>query len=118
MNNVLEQLDAVLQQRRDADPETSYVAALYSKGDDAVLGKVSEEAGEFIHAAEAFLSGERNQEQREHLIAEAADLWFHSLVLLAHCDMASTDILQALQERRGVSGHEEKRSRTNILKGV
>lgn len=111
VGNVLQELDSVLQQRRSADPGESYIASLYAAGDDAVLAKVSEESAEFVEAAAEFLSGARSAEQRAHLVHEAADLWFHSLVALAHSGLDSGDILQELQARFGTSGHEEKRAR-------
>ncbi|MEE4377037.1 MAG: phosphoribosyl-ATP diphosphatase [Candidatus Competibacteraceae bacterium] len=100
---ILEQLAAVLESRKHADPESSYVARLYSTGLDAILKKVGEEATETILAAK---SGDDKQ-----LIHETADLWFHTLVMLAHQDIALEVVLNELQQRFGLSGLVEKASR-------
>ena len=76
MNDILQRLTDTLEARKGAAPESSYVAKLYSKGDDAILKKVIEEAGEVLLAAK--------DGDKEHLLYEVADLWFHSMVLLAH----------------------------------
>ncbi|NOZ54273.1 MAG: phosphoribosyl-ATP diphosphatase [Gammaproteobacteria bacterium] len=101
--NVLLQLAAVLEQRKKAHADTSYVANLYHKGLDTILKKVAEEAAETIIAAK---NGDSQQ-----IIYETADLWFHSLVLLAHQGLGPTDILTELQRRFGLSGLEEKAAR-------
>lgn len=101
--DVLETLSATLAARRDADPASSYVASLYAKGEDAILQKVGEEATEFLLASK---SGDA-----DHLVAEAADVWFHMLVLLGHKGLGAADILRELARREGLSGHEEKASR-------
>ena len=103
MNEILEQLAEVLEQRKQAEPESSYVAGLYAKGLDAILKKIGEEATETVMAAK---DGDNDK-----LIYETADLWFHSLVLLAHNGLGPDDVLQELGRRFGVSGHEEKASR-------
>ena len=103
MNEILEQLAEVLEQRKQAEPESSYVAGLYAKGLDAILKKIGEEATETVMAAK---DGDNDK-----LIYETADLWFHSLVLLAHKGLGPDDVLQELGRRFGVSGHEEKASR-------
>lgn len=102
-NAILERLDATLASRRSADPSTSYVAKLFSKGQDAILKKVGEEAVETIMAAK---DGDPS-----HLVYEVADLWFHTLVLLAHEGLSATDVLNELARREGVSGITEKASR-------
>jgi len=102
-NDVLQRLTETLEARKNAAPETSYVAKLFSKGEDAILKKVIEEAGEVLLAAK--------DGDKQHLVYEVADLWFHSLVLLAHKDMSADDVLKELARREGVSGIEEKGSR-------
>ena len=101
--DVLERLSATLAARRGADPAGSYVASLYARGEDAILRKVGEEAVELLLAAK---SGDAR-----HLVAEAADLWFHTLVLMAHRGLGAADILGELARREGLSGHDEKASR-------
>ena len=103
MSDVLEKLSAVLESRRSADPDSSYVAGLYRRGLDAVLKKIVEESAETILAAK---SGERAQ-----LVHEVADLWFHCLVLLAHEGIKPAEVLAELERRSGVSGLEEKARR-------
>lgn len=102
-NDVLQRLTETLEARKNAAPETSYVAKLFSKGEDAILKKVIEEAGEVLLAAK--------DGDKQHLVYEVADLWFHSLVLLAHKDLSADDVLKELARREGVSGIEEKGSR-------
>ena len=99
---ILEQLMEVLRQRRDADPGRSYVASLYNGGTSAVTAKITEEAAETVEAAE---------DDAEHLVHEIADLWFHTLVLLALRDLDVRDVLEELQRRFGTSGLEEKAQR-------
>lgn len=102
-SDVLARLADTLEGRKGADPQTSYVAKLYSKGLDAILKKVAEEAAETIMAAK---DGER-----EKIIYETADLWFHSLVLLAQQGIRPEDVLNELARREGLSGLVEKASR-------
>jgi len=104
MSDTLKQLDAVLQQRKQQDPNSSYVASLYDKGLDTILKKIGEEATETVIAAK---SGDKQQ-----IIYETADLWFHTLVLLAQQDLSANDVLKELQRRFGLSGLDEKASRT------
>jgi phosphoribosyl-ATP pyrophosphohydrolase len=104
MNDTLKQLDAVLQQRKQEDPNSSYVASLYDKGLDTILKKIGEEATETVIAAK---SGDKQQ-----IIYETADLWFHTLVLLAQQGLSADDVLKELQRRFGLSGLDEKASRT------
>lgn len=108
---VLEQLYAVLQQRRSADPASSYVAGLYAKGVDAILKKVGEEAGETLIAAKNLPVSGGSPEQRAALAHELADLWFHTLVLLAAYDLPLSVLTEELARRMGRSGLEEKASR-------
>ena len=100
---VLRQLAEVLEARKQADPQCSYVASLYAKGLDAILKKVGEEATETVIAAKGA--------DREQLIYETADLWFHTLVLLAHQGLGPEDVLAELARRFGLSGLEEKAAR-------
>ncbi len=103
MSDVLNRLAELLEQRKQADPQSSYVAKLYSKGMDSILKKVGEEAAETIIAAKG---GDHSQ-----IIYETADLWFHTLVMLAAADLGPQDILNELARREGLSGLEEKASR-------
>lgn len=103
-DDVLHQLAAVLEQRKSQDPGQSYVASLYHKGLDSILKKVGEEATELVIAAK---DGEKTQ-----IVYEAADLWFHTLVLLAQQGLGPEDVLTELQRRFGLSGLEEKAGRS------
>ncbi len=100
MNDILNRLAELLEQRKGADPETSYVAKLYAKGMDSILKKVGEEATETILAAK--------NADKQHLIYETADLWFHTLVMLAQADLKPQDVLDELARREGLSGIAEK----------
>jgi phosphoribosyl-ATP pyrophosphohydrolase len=100
---ILERLEAAIAARRAADPGTSYVASLNAKGLDAILKKVGEEATEAVIAAKG---GER-----EAIVHEVADLWFHCLVLLGWHGVPLADVLAELERREGVSGLAEKASR-------
>jgi phosphoribosyl-ATP pyrophosphohydrolase len=100
---ILQRLAEVLEQRKQADPDTSYVASLYHKGLDAILKKIGEEATETVIAAKG---GDIDQ-----LVYETADLWFHTLVLLAHQGVGPDKVLSELERRFGLSGIEEKAAR-------
>ena len=100
---ILERLGATLAQRRGADPASSYVAGLYARGEDAILRKVLEEAGECLLASK--------QGDKLALVREVADLWFHTLVLLASQGLGPADVLAELQRREGISGIDEKAAR-------
>jgi phosphoribosyl-ATP pyrophosphohydrolase len=102
-DDILQRLTETLEARKQAAAETSYVARLFSKGDDAILKKVIEEAGEVLLAAK--------DGDKQHLVYEVADLWFHSMVLLAHKGLNADDVLQELARREGVSGIAEKAGR-------
>ncbi|MDC9728955.1 MAG: phosphoribosyl-ATP diphosphatase [Methyloprofundus sp.] len=104
MSDVLSQLADVLEQRKQESPDSSYVASLYNKGLDTILKKIGEEATETVIAAKGG--------DKEQIIYEMADLWFHSMVLLADQGLHPDDILQELQRRFGLSGLEEKAQRT------
>ena len=105
--SVLDALDQVLTDRRNADPGTSYVASLHAKGMNKILEKVGEEAVEVIIAAKDAASGG----DVDAVIRETADLWFHSLVMLSHLGKGQGDVLKELERRFGVSGHDEKAAR-------
>ena len=109
MSDILEQLAEILKHRRDGDPEESYVASLHDKGLNKILEKVGEEATEVILAAKDAATGG----DRDAVIGEVADLWFHSMVMLSHLDMDVEDVMQCLQDRFGVSGLDEKAARSN-----
>jgi phosphoribosyl-ATP pyrophosphohydrolase len=101
--DTLKRLADVLEQRKAADPGNSYVAKLYAKGLDAILKKIGEEATEVVMAAK--------DADRDKIIYEIADLWFHSLVLLAQQGLHPDDVLSELDRRFGLSGLEEKAQR-------
>ncbi len=103
MEDTLGRLAQVLESRKGADPESSYVARLYDKGLDAILKKIGEEATETVMAAK--------DGQPERIVSEVADLWFHSLVLLAHQGLGPEAVLAELGRRVGLSGLDEKRRR-------
>ena len=102
-HDVLARVAATIERRRGADPGESYVAALFAKGDDAILKKIGEEATETVMAAK--------DDDKIRIIGEVADLWFHCLVLLARHGLGPADVLRELARREGVSGHAEKASR-------
>ena len=89
--------------RKGADPASSYVAALFAKGDDAILKKIGEEATETVMAAK--------DDDKIAIVREIADLWFHCLVLLARHGLGPADVLAELERREGLSGHAEKAAR-------
>ncbi len=103
MSDVLTRLADTIAARRGADPKSSYVASLYAKGCDAICKKVAEEAAEVIMAAK--------DGNKDHLVREVCDLWFHSLVLLAEQGGSLSEVFDELARREGVSGIEEKNSR-------
>jgi phosphoribosyl-ATP pyrophosphohydrolase len=101
--DVLSRVAATIESRKGADPASSYVAALFAKGDDAILKKVGEEATETVMAAK---DGDKIR-----ITAEVADLWFHCLVLLARHGLGPADVMAELARREGVPGHREKAQR-------
>ena len=101
--NLLHRLGKVIAERKQGDPSASYVASLFAKGQDAILKKVAEEAAETVLAAKGG--------DKLNVVRETADLWFHSLVLLAWHGLAPEDVLAELRRREGISGIEEKKSR-------
>ncbi|MBC3863092.1 phosphoribosyl-ATP diphosphatase [Undibacterium jejuense] len=108
---VLQRLAEIIESRKLAnggDPDKSYVARLFAKGDDAILKKIGEEATETVMAAkDARVSGDHSK-----VLYECADLWFHSLVMLAQYDLRPQQVLDELARREGLSGLEEKASRS------
>ncbi|MBU2640731.1 MAG: phosphoribosyl-ATP diphosphatase [Thiobacillus sp.] len=103
MSDILDRLAETLEARKTAAPDSSYVARLYAKGTDAILKKIGEEATETVMAAK--------DDQAEKIIYEIADLWFHTLVLLAHKGLKPADVLNELARREGLSGLVEKANR-------
>ena len=103
MSDILDRLAETLEARKQAAPDSSYVARLYAKGTDAILKKIGEEATETVMAAK--------DDQPEKIIYEVADLWFHTLVLLAHKGLKPADVLNELARREGLSGLTEKANR-------
>lgn len=107
MSDILKELGEILEQRKGADADSSYVSGLYAKGLNKILEKVGEEATETILAAKDAETSGDNQD----LIYETADLWFHSLVALAHLGEKPEAVLKELQRRFGLSGLDEKAAR-------
>ncbi len=110
MSDTLKRLAEVIESRKLAnggDPEKSYVTRLFVKGDDAILKKIGEEATETVMAAkDARVDGDTSK-----VLYECADLWFHSMIMLAHFNLTPQDVLNELARREGISGIEEKASR-------
>ena len=101
--HILQRLTETLEARKQASPESSYVAKLFSKGEDAILKKIGEEATEVILASK--------EGDKTHLVYETADLWFHCMGLLAQHGLSADDVLNELARREGLSGVAEKASR-------
>jgi phosphoribosyl-ATP pyrophosphohydrolase len=106
MNDTLARLARVVESRRDADPDKSYVARLFAKGPDAVLKKIGEEATETVMAAKDGVP--------EKIVYETADLWFHCLIMLAQHGLGPEQVLAELARREGLSGLEEKALRKAV----
>ncbi|MDH3288059.1 MAG: phosphoribosyl-ATP diphosphatase [Betaproteobacteria bacterium] len=102
-DDVLTRLGEVIAARREAEPAASYVASLFAKGEDAMLKKLAEEAAETVLAAKGG--------DKLNIVRETADLWFHSLVVLAWHGLKPEDVLAELRRREGISGVDEKASR-------
>ena len=102
-HDILHRLSETLASRRHADPETSYTAKLFAGGPDSILKKIGEESAELIMAAK--------DGDLRHVVGEATDLWFHSLVLLHHFGLSIDDIGAEFRRREGVSGIDEKKAR-------
>ncbi|MGB2271572.1 MAG: phosphoribosyl-ATP diphosphatase [Pseudomonadales bacterium] len=116
MSDTLKQLTDLLEQRKDAAADSSYVAQLHAEGINKILEKVGEESTETIIAAKDYALARQSDEsntdqQRAALISETADLWFHTLVMLSHLDSNADDIISELARRFGVSGLDEKAAR-------
>lgn len=108
--DILSRIASVIESRKlenGGDPQKSYVSSLFAKGDDAIMKKVGEEATETVMAAKDI----RNNLPAGKLVYECADLWFHTMVLLAQFDLTPDDVLKELARREGMSGIEEKASR-------
>ena len=103
MDDILTRLAEVLEQRKGASADSSYVAGLYAKGEDTILKKVGEESAEVLIAAKG---GDHGQ-----IVYETADLWFHTLVMLAHYGIGPDAVLDELARRFGLSGLDEKAAR-------
>jgi phosphoribosyl-ATP pyrophosphohydrolase len=104
--DALARLAAVIEQRRGGDPAKSYVARLFAKGHDAILKKIGEEATELVMAAKDGVP--------ERIVAETADLWFHSMLALAAYGLKPADVIAELQRREGMSGLEEFALRKSV----
>lgn len=103
-NSTLERLADLIESRRRADPDKSYVARLLGRGEDAILKKIGEEATETVMAAK--------DGQPDRIVAETADLWFHCLIMLANYGLRPRDVIAELERREGLSGLDEKALRT------
>jgi phosphoribosyl-ATP pyrophosphohydrolase len=108
-NDMLARLAAVIESRKGGDPDQSYVAKLFARGTDQIAKKIGEEATETVMAAK---DGDPAK-----IVAETADLWFHSMVLLAHFGRGPADVLAELARREGLSGIDEKAARPGHKKG-
>ncbi len=106
----MKRLSATIASRLNGDPASSYVAKLHSKGEDAALKKVGEEATEFVMACKDATHCDDAQ-ARAKIVAEAADVWFHMLVAIARHNLSASDVITELAHREGVSGIDEKASR-------
>jgi len=106
VSDILQQLAKVLETRKGTSPDSSYVASLYEKGLDAILKKIGEEATETVMAAK---DGDADK-----IVYEVADLWFHTLVLLAQQGLNPQQVLDELSRRFGLSGLDEKASRDTL----
>lgn len=102
-NNILQDLANTIEARKNTSPEVSYVSKLFSKGENAILKKIGEEATEVVLAAK---QGDKSQ-----IIYETADLWFHCLVMLSLYNLKPEDVLAELARRQGISGLDEKAAR-------
>jgi phosphoribosyl-ATP pyrophosphohydrolase len=107
--DVLERLAAVVESRKKGDPDNSYVARLFARGEDQILKKIGEEATETVMAGK--------DGDRARIIAETADLWFHTLVMLSYYGIGPGDVLAELARREGLSGLDEQASRADRAGG-
>lgn len=106
MSETFQRIAGVIEQRRGADPSSSYVARLHASAPDAICKKIGEEATELVIAAK--------DADRSAVIHETADLWFHTLVLLGACGIGQQEVMAELERRFGVSGLDEKAARTRL----
>jgi phosphoribosyl-ATP pyrophosphohydrolase len=106
MSDILDRLADVLESRKGGDPGDSYVSRLFSRGEDAILKKIGEEATEAVMAAK---DGDRLR-----IVGETADLWFHCLIMLAHYGLRPSDVLMELRRREGISHRREIIARDNV----
>jgi phosphoribosyl-ATP pyrophosphohydrolase len=104
MKNIIERLSILLKERKNADPSSSYVASLYAKGNEKIIQKIAEETDELIDEINEDL-------KKDKVIHEAADLWFHVMVLLTNNGINPSEVLKELEKREGLSGIEEKKGR-------
>lgn len=109
--DVLVRLAAVIESRKGGDPDKSYVAKLFHKGTDTILKKVGEEATETVLAAKD-MAFDASEGHRKALVGEFADLWFHSMVAMAHLGLGPQDVVGELARREGLSGLEEFAARS------
>jgi phosphoribosyl-ATP pyrophosphohydrolase len=115
--DVLGRLADIIESRKlvnGGDPDSSYVARLFAKGDDAILKKIGEEATETVMAAK----DARHDGESSKVLYECADLWFHSLIMLAQFDLRPQQVLDELARREGLSGLEEKAARKDVLRDL
>jgi phosphoribosyl-ATP pyrophosphohydrolase len=103
MSDILDRLAATIEARKNSEPESSYVAGLLARGEDAVLKKIGEEATETVMAGK---DGDRRR-----IVGEMADLWFHCMIALAYYGLGPADVLMELRRREGISGIDEKAAR-------
>ena len=103
MSDILDRIAATIEERKNGDPQKSYVASLFAKGDDAMLKKIGEEATETVLAAKG---GDKLQ-----LVNETTDLWFHCMIVLARHGLGPGDVLAEMHRREGISGIDEKAGR-------
>jgi phosphoribosyl-ATP pyrophosphohydrolase len=106
--DILARLADIVESRKGGDPDKSYIARLFAKGPDAILKKIGEEATETVMAAK--------DADRQKIIYETADLWFHCLVMLGHYGLRPQEVLNELARREGLSGIEEKAARQAIAR--
>jgi len=107
---ILKQLADVIDSRKGGDAAASYVARLFALGDDAILKKIGEEATEAVLAAKGG--------DRERIVSETADLWFHCMVMLSHYGLRPENVLDELSKRAGKSGIEEQALRKALARGL
>lgn len=111
METIIEKLADVLRERKKASTDTSYAASLMAAGLPKLEAKLNEELEELIEAGRQVQMAREDAEERDALVHEAADLWFHSMVLLSHFDISPALVLKELERRFGTSGLDEKRTR-------